>query len=559
MKLLRFILLMLLPFSVFAHEGEPHGEEAPATAPSTQYFSTEAISDKYELLLKYEHLHPGETSVLRLFVSEYATNRAIDSASIQVTSPELPGNKYAVRRLDKGIYEIKGIFPAAKAYSFNVNINSSLGPDLIQLKGIEAGKELPHDEEVADEKAGIAGIWLGVIGLVAGLLIMFLIMRFSQRKVNKQFVFFFMLMLFIPLNHLQVNAHGGEDHAHDDAGGSGTGSFSTQFTIPKETQFLFNVITEQMRTGNVAGSVKLNGTIIPSSNGQALIQTPQTGKIISLSVRVGQQVQKGQVLAVVEQNLDAATQVNLLTERNNVEAEYEAAKKNYERLKSIQDIAAKKDVAEAEARYQKALANKKLLDNVLSGSSGSSKITLRSPIAGIVGNFSFAVGSTVNAGEDIFSITNLDKVYVEARVFSKDAAGMQSGGKYMVESTTDPQKKAEVKLLSKAQTIDPTNQTQLVLFEMTNPAGAFKIGEFVNVRVFSDEPTRDLAVPNSAISELNGKPIVFIKDQAERYSISYITAGDNNGNVTVIETGVEEGERVVTNATYQVKMIYLNQ
>ena len=53
--------------------------------------------------------------------------------------------------------------------------------------------------------------------------------------------------------------------------------------------------------------------------------------------------------------------------------------------------------------------------------------------------------------------------------------------------------------------------------------------------------------------------MVFIKDNAERYSVSYISAGENNGFVTIINKGVEEGERVVTNATYQVKMIYLNQ
>jgi cobalt-zinc-cadmium efflux system membrane fusion protein len=46
---------------------------------------------------------------------------------------------------------------------------------------------------------------------------------------------------------------------------------------------------------------------------------------------------------------------------------------------------------------------------------------------------------------------------------------------------------------------------------------------------------------------------------AEKYTVSYVQLGENNGTFTSILKGVEEGERVVTNASYQLKMIYLNQ
>jgi multidrug efflux pump subunit AcrA (membrane-fusion protein) len=98
-----------------------------------------------------------------------------------------------------------------------------------------------------------------------------------------------------------------------------------------------------------------------------------------------------------------------------------------------------------------------------------------------------------------------------------------------------------------------------MIFEMENPHGDFKIGEFVNVRVFAPRQSREIALPNSAISEINGRPVVFTKNSAEAYSVSYVTTGQNNGTHTVINKGIEEGERVVVNGTYQMKMIYLNQ
>jgi cobalt-zinc-cadmium efflux system membrane fusion protein len=70
-----------------------------------------------------------------------------------------------------------------------------------------------------------------------------------------------------------------------------------------------------VQSGSFTESTKLFGTIIPSSNGQALLTTPQNGKIVSLNVRVGEQVKAGQQLAIIEQNIDAGTQVNFLQKK----------------------------------------------------------------------------------------------------------------------------------------------------------------------------------------------------------------------------------------------------
>ena len=265
-------------------------------------------------------------------------------------------------------------------------------------------------------------------------------------------------------------------------------------------------------------------------------------------------MKQGQQLAIIEQNIDAAAQVNLLAEKNNIDAEFEAAKKEYDRIQTIKDIASKKEVAESEARYQKASENKKLFN-----SSGGKTIILKSPIDGFIGNFTFSIGSTINANEVIFTITNLSKVYVEAQVFDKDAEKVNEGVKYSVVCTNDNHKTAEVKLLTLGQSINPTNQSQRVLFEMENKDGEFKIGEFVNINVFASQSQKKIAVPNSAISQINGKSIIFVKDYAEQYSLVYVSLGEDNGSYTVINKGIEEGERIVTNGTYQLKMMYLNQ
>lgn len=548
-------ICLLLPSLSQASGGDDHthGDEKKGTSTGKKYFSVEAFSEKHELLLRFAPIHPGEEAVLQLFISDYLTNKPLDSIRLQLSSPQDKDLKFTLTRTGNGSYEIKTIFPVAKPYHITVALTSPLGPDLILLQNIEVGKELPTEENAIGTSWFTSTPIVFVGGLGIGLLIMFLLMRFSNKRVKAAMMI--VVLLFPTTTGQWAIAHDGHD------GNKKGNNFSNQFEVPKETQFLFEVITTPVHAGAFTETTKLYGTVLPSSTGQAIIQSPQTGKITSLLVSVGQKVSKGQLLASVEPSLDAGNAVSFLAERNNVEAELEAAKKEYERFKSIEDIAAKRDLSEAEARYKKAVENKKLYERLANGQSDNARaIFLRAPIAGVVGNFILAIGSSISSSETLFTITNLDKVYVEAQVFDKDAAKVNTGKIFEVDcATNDIHKTAEVKLLAQAQTINPTNQTQRVIFEMNNHDGEFKIGEFVYVKVYASQASKEISMPNSSISEINGKPVVFIKDGAEKYSVSYVSLGHNNGNSTVIIKGVEENERVVINATYQMKMIYLNQ
>lgn len=551
MKNFIHFIFAFLPVYLSAHGGEDHAPEKKAASQTQSYFSVEASSDKYEVLLRYAPIHPGESGTFKIFLSDFKTNRAADSASLVLTSPDDPNLKFDIHPEEPGIYSVSTLFPEKKNYRINVKIDSPLGADLLAVAGVDVGKELEHDEE--ESKSWTDNKWfLFGIGLGGGLLLMFLLMKAGRKTKTFILLFSFLPGLF-PFGPQKLSAHGEED-------GEKSTNLSNTIYIPKETQFLFDMYTRKMETGEFTESVALYGTVIPASNGQALVQPSQSGKIYSLNVNVGQRVTKGQLLAIFEPTIDAASLVNFAAERNSVNAEYEAAKKEYDRLQTLKDIAAKQDIDEATARLKKAEENKKLFEGLSGGTTDPSRLVyLRSPIDGIVENFTLSIGTTVTAGETIFTVTNLSKVYIEAQVFDKDAENVTNGGRFTVECTNDNHRTGEVHLLSMAQSINPTNQSQRVFFEMDNPGGEFKIGEFVNVHVFAKEASRKIAVPNSAISEINGRPVVFIKDAAEQYSVSYIQPGEDNGSFTVILKGVEEGERVIINATYQAKMIYLNQ
>ena len=149
---------------------------------------------------------------------------------------------------------------------------------------------------------------------------------------------------------------------------------------------------------------------------------------------------------------------------------------------------------------------------------------------------------------------------MEAQSFTTDAnqlkelAGITTSSNNKTDTTL-----YQLKLVSAAQEVNAANQSQKVIFEIVNPKGQFKIGESINLYFSSKNTSTQVIVPNDAIAEVNGKPVLFVKDKAEQYSISYISKGNSNSKYTTIIKGVEEGERIVATGVYQMKSIYLNQ
>lgn len=355
-------------------------------------------------------------------------------------------------------------------------------------------------------------------------------------------------------------AHGDEEHGPK----SGGGGFSKSVDAPKETKFLFEVLTQPIAIGDYQAATTMFGTVVPASGGLGAVVAPQSGRVSSVKVAVGQSVRVGQVLAVLQQNIGTEDEVGVASSNaalalqiENARVRAAAAQREFDLLKKIEDIAAGKDLAAAEANLNAARAELSTLEGKAVGAN-SRTVSLVAPISGVVGAFTLAAGAEVLAGQTLLTVTNINKVYVEAQVYDRDLASVRVGNKFTVTCPIDDHKSAEVRLLSQALTMNPGNQSQRVLFEMDNPKGEFKIDEFVTLKALSAQSNRLISIPNSALTEINGKTAVFIKDAPEKFTLSYVQIGADDGARTVVLRGIEEGEKMVVNGAYEVKMMYLN-
>ncbi len=552
------LLPVLLPAQAYTHADD---DNEPA-ASSGEHFTVYAESDRHELTLYYPELTAGQEAHLTLYVADYATNRPIEKAELHISAAENPKQVFKVHPLSPGVYEVHTTFAENKTCTLNVQVAHPNGADLIGITGVAVGKKL-HAATTAEHHAqSVPWLWF-----ISGILLGGLAMWFLSRRRSRLLTTLFLLgsAWFSTPGWNPAFAHGDEEHGPK-TGGSG---FGKSVHAPKETQFLFEILTQPIAVGDYQSATTMFGTIIPASGGMGAVVAPQSGRITRVQVAVGQTVRAGQVLAVLHQNVGTPDQVGIAANNAGLAVQMEtartrlaAAKRDMERLKSIADIAAAKDVQAAEANYQTALAEWQTLENKAVGANTAANnrtVTLVAPISGVVGAFTLAPGAEVVAGQTLFTVTNLSRVYVEAQVYDRDVPVIRTDNTFLVTCSTDDHKSAEVRLISQAQTMNPGNQSQRVIFEMDNPQGEFKIGEFVTLKALNRQSSRQISVPNSALTEINGKSAVFLKDGPELFSLRYVQTSEDDGTRTLILKGMEEGTRVAGSGAYEVKMMYLNQ
>jgi len=552
-------LLIIQGASTKAHEGHSHGEkkkESPVNV--REFFTVNSVSESYEAVLRYVPIKPNEETIMKLFLSDFETNVPTDSTQVKITCIEDKSIQIEVHFIEPGIYELHAVFPAEKKYQLEITLISGNHTDFILIDHIDVGNKLPIVKKENISGIDLYSVFLVLSGLIAGALLMLLIMK--KKKTATMGLF---LLLLLPNNLSNIaEAHGDHDNKKKKTKTAGN-LYADEIKILKETQFMFNVQTKYVQKTNYYTVLKLYGKIMSSLNGEARIIIPQDGAIISLHVNIGQKVNKGQVLAIIEQNLTATELIQIENEKNNAFAEYEDAEKDYNRIKLLEGIIAGKDLLGAKIRFDNASQNKKIYDNL-----NGRMLSLKSPISGFVDNFNMAIGQQVVQGDHLFTVFNTKTLKVEAQIFDKDmhklnhpdTSSIRSKYSFSVECIQEKEHFSEyARLLSFGKSVNPVNQSSQVILELDNKNELFKPGQFANVEVHAKGDQKQIVVPTSAIAYINGKPAVFVHTEPEVFKVKYIKTGEGNASRTVILKGLEEHERVVNQGAYQIKSIYLNQ
>jgi cobalt-zinc-cadmium efflux system membrane fusion protein len=264
----------------------------------------------------------------------------------------------------------------------------------------------------------------------------------------------------------------------------------------------------------IRSTLQLPGEIRFNEDRTAHIVPRVSGVVESVPAHLGQQVKKGQVLAVIS----SASVSEQRSEFRSAQQRLALARTTHEREKKLweQKISPEQDVLQAqqalrEAEIAVANANQRLAA-VGAGVSSSSlgRYELRAPFDGMVVEKHISLGESVKEDANVFTLSDLSTVWAEMSIGAKDLPQVRVGEKATVRSTAfDAKASGTVSYVGVL--IGEQTRTAKARVTMANPQLTWRPGLFVNVEVTASETNAPVTVSADAIQMLNDKPVVFLK------------------------------------------------
>ncbi len=178
-------------------------------------------------------------------------------------------------------------------------------------------------------------------------------------------------------------------------------------------------------------------------------------------------------------------------------------------------------------------------------------VTVRAPMDGVVTDRKAFPNLRVTPDTDLYTITDLSRIWIVADVSEPDIMSIRTGGSARVVFQSPGMAPLIARVSYVQPELDPQTRTLKVRLDAANPGLRMKPEMFVNVE-FAVSSAPQLSVPADAVLNTGDRRTVFV-DRGEGYlEPRDVTIGDYVGDRVTITRGLAAGERVVASGTFLV-------
>jgi cobalt-zinc-cadmium efflux system membrane fusion protein len=276
---------------------------------------------------------------------------------------------------------------------------------------------------------------------------------------------------------------------------------------------------EMQTMGNI---LKVNGIVSVAPQNQATVSMPLGGFIKNTTLIPGNSVNKGQTLAVVENQDFVDIQQNYLEAKNKLQFAEAELKRHTDLYKD--DVYSEKNLQQVTMEYKnlkaavKSLEQKLMLIGInpdkLTEDNISSTVNLVSPITGFLKSVNVNIGKYVSPTDVLFEIVNSDKLYLELSLFEKDADKVVKGQKikFFINNETEEHEA----IVSQTGRSVNNDKTFIVYATVTSSCKNILPGMYVNAFIEESE-NKVTVLPSAAVVSFDDKDYIFIyeKDKLE--------------------------------------------
>lgn len=308
---------------------------------------------------------------------------------------------------------------------------------------------------------------------------------------------------------------------------------SGSITVSPRIQQNLGIRTSLVTEGVLSPEVSTVGNVAWNERDQVVVQARATGFVERLHVRATlDRVAKGQPLAEL------------------YVPEWISAQEEFLAIRAMRGEALADLVDAARQRMRQVGMNDAQIALVEGTGRTQARITIYSPIGGVVSELSVREGMTVAAGATLFRINGLGTVWAYAEIPESEVALVRPGAKVQARSPAVPGTTFDGRVQAILPEVNATTRTLKARLEIPNPRGQLAPGMFVQMRFTDMHAEKSLLVPTEAIIQTGRRSVVMLAEDDGRYRPVDVEIGLETGGQTEIKRGLAAGQRVVVSSQF---------
>lgn len=362
-------------------------------------------------------------------------------------------------------------------------------------------------------------------------------------------------------HHEEGKAEGKDEHGHGH--GEAKGHAAEEHNEEEEKKIAFTdaqiqaagVAIESAGPARIKTTLQLPGEIKFNEDRTAHVVPRVAGVVESVPANLGQEVKRGQVLAVLSSPMLSEQR----SELRSAQRRLELARTTYQREKKLweEKISAQQDYLQAQQAMQEAQiavanANQKLLAlGAAPTSSALGRYELRAPFDGMVVEKHISLGESVKEDASVFTISDLSTVWAEISVAASNLNLVRIGEPVSIRSSAFEQA-ASGTVSYVGSLIGAQTRTATARVTVTNPQRIWRPGLFVNVELVSSEAEAAVTVSADAVQAVEDKPTVFLKVPGG-FMPQQVQTGRSDGRRIEVLSGLKPGAAHAASGSFVVK------
>jgi RND family efflux transporter MFP subunit len=311
---------------------------------------------------------------------------------------------------------------------------------------------------------------------------------------------------------------------------------------PDEGHRLAGVQTAVAERETLTRTTRAVGLVVADETRVRRVQTKVSGWVEKLHVSAtGQPVRAGQPLLSLYSPQLLATQEEFLRARKSAERFGESS------LPEVRQGGAEL-LAAARRRLELFDVPRSLIARLERTGQAERTVTLTAPVSGFVTGKEVFEGQEVQPGMDLFTVSDLSRVWVEADFYEIESRSLKIGQTAAVSLPNDPGVRLRGRVTLVYPTLDPQSRTLKARIEFANPGLVLKPGMYVDVT--PDLETQEgVVIPDSAVLDTGVRQVVFVEKNGD-FVPREVRVGSRGDGKALILQGVEAGERVAVRANF---------